>query len=315
MNTPAAVSGIATIVAVWFVLTAVTACGTAAAFWLATTGRRPFRGWSMFVRGCLAAVALVAIIDAVLRAFALSASPSGRLAVGVVAALAAAAFLRMPVPTAGRGAWLSVGMLAVACGISTALFTLFSAPDVWQLGESRLAHVVPENEQTGAHAVTDRGSVIPLGHFESDSVGPDAPAPPDVPEGFSGQVIVANNDPSTANCHGFVFTDGRFHVASELVDRILGDNGYHVVTTPEPHDVIVYRDDTGVVLHTGIVKSVGDDGFVLVESKWGPLHTYWHTPEAQSYSHRFDYWRSPRDGHLLTIVAPEHDESESAAVR
>ncbi|MFM8891339.1 MAG: hypothetical protein ACKOTB_06895, partial [Planctomycetia bacterium] len=59
----------------------------------------------------------------------------------------------------------------------------------------------------------------------------------------------------------------------------------------------------------------GDDGFVLVESKWGPLHTYWHTPEAQSYSQRFDYWRSPRAGHLLTIVAPEHDEAESAAVR
>ena len=302
-----------TIVGVWFALTAVTACGTAVAIWLATTGRRPFRGWSMFVRGCLAAVALVAIIDAVLRALALAASPSGRLATGVVAALAAAALLRIPVPTAGRRAWLSVGMLALACGISTALFTVISTPNVWQPQGGSLAHVVPENEQTGAHAVTDRGTVIPLGHFEADAGGAEVPP---VPEGFSGQVIVSNDDLSTANCHGFVFTNGRFHVASDQVDRILGDNGYTVVTTPAPHDVIVYRDDTGVVLHTGIVKSVGDDGFVLVESKWGPLHTYLHTPESQSYSQRFDYWRSPRDGHLLTIVTPAHEEAaKSTAVR
>jgi hypothetical protein len=41
---------------------------------------------------------------------------------------------------------------------------------------------------------------------------------------------------------------------------------------------------------------------VLIESKWGPLDIYWHTPHDQVYSQRFEYRRSARSGHDLTIV-------------
>ena len=291
---------------IWLGLAGLTGCGTVYAAWLAVTGRQTLRGWATFVRSSLAAVALVAIIDAVLRAFPRSAGPSGRLMVGVVATLAAAALLRIPVPTAGRRGWLTAGMLGGACAVSASLFALFARPNVWDLAEFQEARVVLEDKQTGAHAVTDRGSLIPLGHFEPrDYV-------PDVPEGFSGQVIVADEAVSNGNCHGWVFTDGRFHVAGELVDRILSENSYTIVTTPQPGDVVVYRDEAGAVLHTGVVKSTGVDGFVLIESKWGPLHTYWHTPESQAYSQRFEYWRSPRDGHLLRIVDAQHDAAQSA---
>jgi hypothetical protein len=47
---------------------------------------------------------------------------------------------------------------------------------------------------------------------------------------------------------------------------------------------------------------VGADGFILVESKWGSLRVFWHTPDDQGYSPRFEYWHSDRGGHLLEIV-------------
>lgn len=114
------------------------------------------------------------------------------------------------------------------------------------------------------------------------------------------RIVTGPNDPR-ANCHGWVFTGGRYYVDGKLVDAILHDNRYERVAEPEASDLVVWRDALGIPVHTGIVKAVGQDGFVLVESKWGHTGRYLHEPHHPGYSKDFAYYRSPRSGHLLHI--------------
>ena len=87
------------------------------------------------------------------------------------------------------------------------------------------------------------------------------------------------------------------------MDTILADNGYEPVEQAEGGDLIVYRDDSGLVAHSGVVRFVGEDGRVLVESKWGPLGVFLHTPETQPFSNQYSFWHSPRLGHWLHVLA------------
>lgn len=102
-----------------------------------------------------------------------------------------------------------------------------------------------------------------------------------------------------ANCHGWVFAAGEFIIRGAEVDQILQDNGYRPTSEPRPGDLIVYRDSDNKVLHTGVVKAAGRDGFLLIESKWGLHGRFLHEPQQQSYSNNFAYFRSPRIGHGL----------------
>lgn len=147
----------------------------------------------------------------------------------------------------------------------------------------------------GVHVVTDRGTAIAVQRL-AESV-----ASGEVPDGYEGRLIVAGGSDASSNCHGWVFTDGEYCVDGTSVDAILRDNGYVQVGNPRPMDIVVYRDADGVPVHTGIVKAKGRRGFVLVESKWGQLDVYWHTPEDQRYAEDWEYWRSDRDGHLLEV--------------
>lgn len=150
---------------------------------------------------------------------------------------------------------------------------------------------------TDRAAITDAGVVVPLDRLE-DSI-----AQGEVPGGFEGEVIVADGTDARSNCHGWVFTGGLYCVPGGSVDAILRDNGYAHVDLPRPGDLVVYRDDDGEPVHTGVVKAIGEGGFVLVESKWGQLDVFWHTVETRAYGPHFDYWRSARDGHLLRLAA------------
>ena len=147
----------------------------------------------------------------------------------------------------------------------------------------------------GMLALTDGGIVVPLGWPQ------DQTAEPGIPDGFEGQLIVAGRGDALSNCHGWVFTGGRYWIPIESVDTILNDNGYKLVPTPLADDLIVYRGDDGRPVHTGIVKAVGEDGFVLVESKWGKHDIFWHTRDKQAFGTRFEYWHADRDGHLLRL--------------
>ncbi|MCI0681624.1 MAG: hypothetical protein L0Y71_05940 [Gemmataceae bacterium] len=122
------------------------------------------------------------------------------------------------------------------------------------------------------------------------------------------------------NCHGWVFTGGRFWIGGKQVDGILEDNGYYPVDCPEAGDIIVYRNSRHEVLHTGLVR-VADDLGILIESKWGARGRYVHTPENQGYSLEYTYYRSARPGHILagvhSMTAPQtvSTPTDSSSVR
>jgi len=158
-------------------------------------------------------------------------------------------------------------------------------------------------EPTDPCAVTDLGRQVELFHYGSvRSLGPLEAAVIEL-AGFTHQVIRITGPSAESNCHGWVFTGGSFCVASEQVDAILADNGYAPVEQAEGGDLIIYRDGSGLPAHSGVVRFVGEDGRVLVESKWGPLGVFLHTPETQPFSPQYNFWRSPRLGHRLHVLA------------
>lgn len=187
------------------------------------------------------------------------------------------------------------GVLVAAAAVAIAATAVFRSSlrpaelDVRSLTIATRSHV------TDRSALTDAGGVVPLELLE------DTVAEGEVPGGFEGQVIVADGASARSNCHGWVFTGGRYCIPGESVDAILRDNGYANVTDARAGDLVIYRDDAGDPIHTGVVKAVGEGGFVLVESKWGQLDVFWHTAVNGAYGSRFDYWRSARAGHLLRL--------------
>ncbi len=107
-----------------------------------------------------------------------------------------------------------------------------------------------------------------------------------------------------SNCHGWVFTGGRYWVRGPDVELILKDNGYTPVARPRPGDLIVYHDATRVI-HTGLVRTADADGLILIESKWGKGGRFLHAPEDQPYAGEMTYYRTNRPGHLLRGLPPE----------
>jgi hypothetical protein len=115
----------------------------------------------------------------------------------------------------------------------------------------------------------------------------------------------AGPDPA-ANCHGWTFTGGRCWIRTEEAELILRDNGYYAASEPQAGDLVTYRQEDGTLAHSGVVAAVLEDRTVLVESKWGWAGRYLHPVEAQPYSDQWEYFRSPRVGHLLCgTFAPE----------
>jgi hypothetical protein len=110
------------------------------------------------------------------------------------------------------------------------------------------------------------------------------------------------NDPSTAgNCHGWVFSGGKFLVEEADVQTVLADNGYQGVPFPKKGDVAIYFNE-GRAAHSGVVRFSTNTGTVIIESKWGPFGVFAHSPVAHPFSGQCCYYRSPRIGHALKIV-------------
>jgi hypothetical protein len=148
-------------------------------------------------------------------------------------------------------------------------------------------------------ALTDLGHEVELFHYGGEhSLDAMEEALIEL-ERYALEVIRIQEPNPASNCHGWVFTGGAFCVAGEQVDTILIDNGYQPVDKAEGGDLIVYRDNSGLPAHIGIVCFVSAEGMVLVESKWGPLGVFLHAPDMQPYGTQFSYWRSPRVGHRL----------------
>jgi hypothetical protein len=100
------------------------------------------------------------------------------------------------------------------------------------------------------------------------------------------------------NCHGWVFLVGRYWLAGADVLDILQDNGYGRLAVPRAGDLVVYRDKTGRITHSGVILVVAEGGTALVESKWGALGVFVHPADFPQYGTP-QYYRSGRTGHQL----------------
>jgi hypothetical protein len=161
---------------------------------------------------------------------------------------------------------------------------------------------MPATQPAKVYAVTDRGDRIPLKVPEaplSPTEAADAERTAYAIQTTAGRWIRRATADDHSNCHGWVFTGGRFLIDGSQVTEILDDNGYAAVVTPQAGDLCVYRNSNGGVSHTGVVRAVLTDGTVLVEGKWGRLGVYLHAAQDSCYGTNFTYHRSPRAGHLL----------------
>jgi hypothetical protein len=116
---------------------------------------------------------------------------------------------------------------------------------------------------------------------------------------FSGLLIRIAPPTDTHNCHGWVFTGGKYWLGPDDVQRILADNKYERVSEPRTGDIVIYRQGNNIT-HTAIVRSPAANGRpILVEGKWGWMGVYLHAIDDSSYGKCHEFYRSPRDGHLL----------------
>ncbi len=204
----------------------------------------------------------------------------------------------------GRPATLTCFSLVAALLIGTRFHFVAQSPLAIRGSSPELRPTTAVGKEDEFIGVTDLGATFPLVRF-SDDPAPDAdPASssldaPEVPESYRLRAILANPNATHANSHGWVFAEGKFKVPGRYVDLILEDNGYHVVVLPKVGDLILYRDEEQVPIHTGIVKAVGQDGFVLIESKVGESETAYHLPDDHLYAPNFAFYRSTRDGHTI----------------
>jgi hypothetical protein len=114
----------------------------------------------------------------------------------------------------------------------------------------------------------------------------------------NGRIIRLTQVDDSCNCHGWVFTGGRYWVSQHDVEHILVDNGYEVVTDPRPGDLAIYR-DTHEISHTGVVRAVVEGMEPLVVGKWGWMGVFLHPANDSMYGTNYQFYRSPREGHLL----------------
>lgn len=112
------------------------------------------------------------------------------------------------------------------------------------------------------------------------------------------QVMRRSGPSDYANCHGWVFTGGKFFLGPDDVELILKENGYQPVPEPQSGDVAIYRQN-GAVSHTAVVRYVAEGQPVMVEGKWGTLGVYMHPADKSFYGTDYTFYRSPRSGHLL----------------
>jgi len=310
---------------IWLVAYALAAMALAASGWMALRPGRVHSGWWTAVRASWLVVVALAVVDAIRRGrdAVLEGDPlvlqfpviTGGIVILMAMAVQEAAMRSRP-------HWRRWGSRAFHVAASTALLAAVSyrflgltaaiPSSMTDFGSASTTAAVNE-----VHALTDQGTPIPLRRLVADGF-PDADEPL-VPERFACRVIDSGDPSDRANCHGWVFTDGDYLVPGEHVDSILAENGYEPVDRPKIDDLIVYRGADGRVVHTGRVKAVGREGFTLIESKWGSLHTYFHLPEDQCYSSEFRFYRSARKGHRLTLVngplpptTPADDSGEPA---
>lgn len=208
--------------------------------------------------------------------------------------------LRAP---AARWGLVAVGGLGVVLVGAFAFEKADEATTEQQLKELELVLGKPATHPSqSGRAATDRGTSITL-REPSDAREPDtlySAEEKTLREGpYRDHVMRRSGPTDTSNCHGWVFTGGKFHLSPDDVEAILKENGYQEVPHPQPGDLVIYR-QRETIAHTAIVRYVAEGQPVLVEGKWGTLGVYMHAAEKSFYGTEYTFYRSARAGHLLT---------------
>lgn len=143
----------------------------------------------------------------------------------------------------------------------------------------------------GKAILTDKQRMVPL--YRARLVGGTQTFLKESGYAFANAIKRTDSDLAT-NCHGWVFTGGKYLIDNKDVQMILDDNGYQRVDKPQVGDVIVYRDSADEVVHSGLVRLVFGDGQVLIESKWGVTGRFLHRAKEPTFSEYFAYYRTDR---------------------
>jgi hypothetical protein len=180
-----------------------------------------------------------------------------------------------------------------------------------ELIESQVPSAPVEREK----ACTDQGTPIALRQVLKGAVLSRAEAEERyfrTTQQFKDQVIRQGTADERTNCHGWVFTGGKFILSGSEVNVILMENGYTEQKTPQSGDLVIYR-TAGLVIHSALVQYVAGDQPVLVRSKWGSLGVFVHPIDKSPYGTDYAFYRSPRAGHLLTILPAASDNVPAIA--
>jgi hypothetical protein len=108
------------------------------------------------------------------------------------------------------------------------------------------------------------------------------------------------------NCHDWTFAGGPTQLLDHCtIEDYLRDHGYRLAEQPRVGDVVAYCSHFGEIMHTGVVKAMGKDGFVLIESKWGALGRYLHLPQVPGQFGKYVYYRLEQpEPHPYTASLP-----------
>ena len=206
-----------------------------------------------------------------------------------------------------RSALLSAGGISLAIG-SVVVFERTDNRIINEIeADFELFHInSPADPSTREKAVTDRGTPIEIRETR-------APRAAELvnelesrllAEGvFRDKLIRVGPADDRSNCHGWVFTGGRYVLRGNDVEVILNENTYHRESTPRPGDLVIYRGAPGgSITHTAVVQYATDGEPALVRSKWGSLGIFTHAVDQSPYGTDFSFHRSSRDGHRLMIT-------------
>jgi hypothetical protein len=211
-----------------------------------------------------------------------------------------AGFFRKPAPRWGLVALTGLAVI-IGSGVAFERSDEHALNQVMKDMEAVLGRP-PSRPAEGIRATTDRGTLVavkePISPRELDELR-ELEEKTLRDQSYIGQVIRKAGPTDFSNCHGFVFTGGKYLIPGEEVDLILRENNYREVRAPRPGDLVVYRDPTGAVAHTAIVEYVTKGKPVVVEGKWGVMGVFQHAVDKSCYGDQYTYHRSPRAAHLL----------------
>ncbi len=213
-----------------------------------------------------------------------------------------------------QAAVLSVGGAALLVGSVARYETSFQATvDADMAYMTEVTWKPPLEPADGVSATTDAGRSVELLRPQVTRSPGEAQAAEHrtlAGMGLTDRMIRVLPATDACNCHGWVFTGGRYWIGPADVENILADNGYHPVSDPRPGDVAVYREGAAIT-HTGLVRTGGAGTPVLIESKWGWMGAFLHRPEDTCYGRHYAFYRGPRETHVLAgLGAPSSPASD-----